>query len=111
MQYLAPIPVPIVQVPANGKNLVEVLCDKGPNFTVTNWPDAPYCVKTCSNFIDVPKMKPVDTNPVLAGHKVEYKCKNPAKIPETGAKVLIECMADGTFAVSCREKFRFLRQL
>ena len=88
-------------MPANGKNLVEVLCEKGPELNPV-WPDAPYCVRTCSNFINVPKMKPVDTNPVLAGHKVEYKCKNAAKIPETGEKVLVECLDDGKFAVSIR---------
>ncbi|XP_059094470.1 uncharacterized protein LOC131889396 isoform X2 [Tigriopus californicus] len=86
-----------LKVPSNGREEIEALCMKGGNFSVTNWPTAPYCLRTCSNFPNITKMAVVDRSPVLEGRTVEYKCRNAKKIPATGQKVLVPCEADGKF--------------
>ena len=49
-----------LQVPSNGYPSIEALCLKGGTFDPPSWPDAPPCVKTCTNFPPIRGMDPVD---------------------------------------------------
>ena len=61
------------------------------------WPDEPGCIKTCERFPNVPKMKKLTKDPILANRSIEYECKNKNKIPETGERFYIQCLEDGLF--------------
>ena len=61
------------------------------------WPDEPGCIKTCERFPNVPKMKKLSKDPILANRSIEYECKNKNKIPETGERFYIQCLEDGLF--------------
>ncbi len=76
------------KVPNDGSPEVEVTCVTGGWYDPPVWPDDPGCVKTCTNFPNVPQMKKVSSLPVLAERAIEYTCKNSKKVKQLLALVI-----------------------
>lgn len=94
----------ITQRPADGRQELESVCEKGgtfTNLTLPEGPDGKKCVLTCSNFTNhpIPNMIPTNTGYVLGGKKAEFKCRSAGRIPETGSNVEVECDYDGVLQV------------
>ena len=79
------------------KQFAKFFVFSGGFFETPVWPDEPGCIKTCERFPNVPKMKKLSKDPILANRSIEYECKNKNKIPETGERFYIQCLEDGLF--------------
>ena len=82
------------------------MCQQGGYFTNLTLPEAEpqyQCVKTCSTFQDIKGMqKSASQTEVLANNTVEYSCRNPKKIPETGANLKVLCDFNSQLDVSSK---------